>query len=169
MGRRNVRTPPYTHGFIDRHGKPRWYFRRAGFKQVPLPGLPWSPEFMAAHEAAMREETAPRINVGVDRTKPGTVNDAVVRYISSQAFAVLAPSTQSMRRAVLERFRSEHGDKRMVMLQSDHVQKLVGKLKPYAQRNMLKTLRGLKWCAGSKQEQQLANLDRRFAKSHIFP
>jgi hypothetical protein len=24
---------------------PRWYFRRPGFKQVPLSGLPWSGEF----------------------------------------------------------------------------------------------------------------------------
>ena len=42
------RPPPYCNGFLDRHGKARWYFRRAGFKKVPLPGLPWSPEFMAA-------------------------------------------------------------------------------------------------------------------------
>jgi integrase len=48
-----------------------------------------------------------------------------------------------MRRAVLERFRSEHGDKRIAMLTPAHVDKLIGKLKPYAQRNMLKTLRGL--------------------------
>jgi hypothetical protein len=37
----------------DCHGKPRWYLRRAGHKRVPLPGLPWSPEFMASDEAAM--------------------------------------------------------------------------------------------------------------------
>jgi hypothetical protein len=30
------RPPKFVHGFIDRHGKPRWYFRRAGFKQVRL-------------------------------------------------------------------------------------------------------------------------------------
>jgi hypothetical protein len=34
------RPPRYCHGFTDRHGKPRWYFRRAGFKKLPLPGLP---------------------------------------------------------------------------------------------------------------------------------
>jgi len=41
MGQRLMRRPPkYVHGFIDRHGKPRFYFRKAGFKKVPLPGLP---------------------------------------------------------------------------------------------------------------------------------
>jgi hypothetical protein len=39
---------PYVLGFVDRHGKPRYYFRRAGHKRVALPGLPWSPEFTAA-------------------------------------------------------------------------------------------------------------------------
>jgi hypothetical protein len=47
------RLPKYVHGFIDRHGKPRFYFRRSGFKKVPLPGLPWAPEFMTAYEQAL--------------------------------------------------------------------------------------------------------------------
>jgi len=37
--------PKFVQGFVDRHGKPRFYFRRPGFKSVPLPGLPWSPQF----------------------------------------------------------------------------------------------------------------------------
>ena len=32
------RAPKYVHGFIRRHGKPRFYFRRRGFNKVPLPG-----------------------------------------------------------------------------------------------------------------------------------
>ena len=41
--------PPFCQGFVDRHGRSRWYFRKRGFNRTPLPGLPWSPEFMAAH------------------------------------------------------------------------------------------------------------------------
>jgi integrase len=55
----------------------------------------------------------------------------------------LAPSTQAMRRAILQRFRDEHGDKRVRKLQPEHVARLLSKLRPYAQRNMRKTLRGL--------------------------
>ena len=50
MGPRVMRRlPKFVHGFIDRHGRPRLYFRRSGFKQRPLTGLPWSPEFIAQH------------------------------------------------------------------------------------------------------------------------
>jgi hypothetical protein len=48
-----MKMPRYVHGYIDRHGKPRFYFPRRGFKDVPLSGPPWSPEFMAKYEAAM--------------------------------------------------------------------------------------------------------------------
>jgi hypothetical protein len=51
MGPR-LKLPKYVRGFQDRHGKPRFYFRRKGYKSLPLPGLPWSPEFMKAYEAA---------------------------------------------------------------------------------------------------------------------
>jgi hypothetical protein len=79
-------------GFIDRHGKPRFYYRRAGFNPVPLPGLPWSPEFMAVYEAAAQ-------------ACPREIGARIVRYVKSQDFSALAVSTQGMRRAVLERFR----------------------------------------------------------------
>ena len=40
----------YIQQFVDRTGRPRFYFRRAGFTRVPLPGLPGSSEFMAIYE-----------------------------------------------------------------------------------------------------------------------
>lgn len=140
MGR-DLKFPPHVQQFLDRHGKARFYYRRPGFKLVPLPGLPWSPEFMAAHEAA--RNAAQPVQIGASRTEPGSVGDAVARYLGSAAFVQLAPSTQAMRRAILERFRAEHGDKRIHKLQDEHVARLIGKLRPFAQRNMLKTLRGL--------------------------
>src|SRR5262249_17394316 len=69
--------PGYSNGFIDRHGKARWYFRRAGFKKVPLPGLPWSPEFMAAYEQALAGQP---LQIGGARTSPGTVRALAVSY-----------------------------------------------------------------------------------------
>ncbi len=47
------RLPKYVHGFTDVREKPRFYWRRAGYPKIPLPGLPWSPEFMAAYQKAM--------------------------------------------------------------------------------------------------------------------
>ena len=40
----------YVNEYRDVHGKVRRYFRRRGFKKVPLPGLPGSEEFMAAYK-----------------------------------------------------------------------------------------------------------------------
>jgi hypothetical protein len=107
--------PPYVHAFRDQYGerKPRYYFRRPGFKRVPLPGLPWSPMFMAAHEQAMAGQWE-QVPIGSSRTVPGTVNAAIISYLGSQDFTTaLAPGTQISRRAILERFREQHGDKRM--------------------------------------------------------
>jgi hypothetical protein len=59
MGPRVMRRlPKFVHGFIDRHGKPRFYFRRPGFESVPLQGLPYGAEFMRAYEAALAASRA---------------------------------------------------------------------------------------------------------------
>jgi integrase len=114
--------PPYCHGFLDRYGKPRWYFRRAGFKQMPLPGLPWSPEFMAAHEQAMAGQPAP---IGAERTIPGTLRALAVSYFASPAFRTTRASTQYTYKNIIDRLCAEHGDKRVALLQREHVVKLL--------------------------------------------
>jgi len=116
------RPPQYCNGYLDRHGKARWYFRRAGFKKVPLPGLPWSPEFMAAYEQALAGQPAP---IGAERTIPGTLRALAVSYFASPAFRTTRPSTQSTYRRVIDRLCIEHGDKRVALLQREHVIKLL--------------------------------------------
>src|SRR6516165_685578 len=117
MGPR-LKLPPYVHGFIDRHGKPRFYFRRPGFKRSPLPGLPYSTEFMAAYE---RAKGGGRLEVGAARTRPGTVAATITGYFGSLDFANLAESTRITRRRILERFRAEHGDKGIASLERRHI------------------------------------------------
>jgi integrase len=145
MGPHLMRRPPkFVQGFIDRHGQPRFYFRRPGFKRVPLPGLPWSPEFMAAYEIAMGGESAPRVEVGSGRTKPGSINALVVVYYNSAEWKALAPETQNTRRRIIESFRIQHGDKRAAFLQRAHILKMLAAIdKPSARRHWLKAIRGL--------------------------
>jgi integrase len=116
------RLPKYVHGFIDRHGKPRWYFRRARFKRAPLPGLPWSPEFMAAYEQARAGQPAP---IGAKHIKLGTLRALAVSYFASPAFRTTRPSTQYTYRNIVDRLCAEHGDKRVALLQREHVIKLL--------------------------------------------
>jgi integrase len=138
-----LKHPKYTHAFLDAEtGKPRFYLRMPGRKRVPLPGLPWSPEFMAAREAAMKGEwIAPEI--GASRTKAGTVNAAIVSYYQSTAFTSLAIGTRQMRRAILERFRNEHGDKPIALMHRKAVATILNKMTPAVARNWRKSLRGL--------------------------
>ena len=144
MGPRLMRRPPkYVHAFIDRHGKPRYYLRRPGHKPVPLPGMPWSPSFMAIYEAVMKD--GPRVDIGANRIKAGTVAAAVTSYFGSWAFRNLAAETQRTRKNILERFREQHGDKRIALLQPDHVRTMVAVKRgtPQAANNFLKTVRAL--------------------------
>jgi integrase/recombinase XerD len=132
----------YVNEYRDVRGKVRRYFRRRGFKKVPLPGLPGSDEFMQAYQAALGR--AAQLEIGANRTVPGTIDALIVHYFKSDAFTkALAPETQRMRRNILDRFRSDHGDKRAAMLQSRHVVSLIKDRPVHAQRNWLKTLRGL--------------------------
>lgn len=161
MGQHLMSRPPkYVQGFIDRHGKPRFYFRRAGFKPVPLPGLPWSLEFSSAYEAAKAGRTAPPIEIGASRTVGGTVNAIAAQYLdcspsSTSPFKTFAAETQRTRRNILDNFRERHGSKRIFytdgrgnrigLLTREHMQKIINEkiATPFAQRNLLNTLRGM--------------------------
>jgi integrase len=136
------RPPKFVHDYIDRHGKPRFYFRKAGFKRVPLPGLPWSPEFMAAYETALG--TTQCIEIGASRTNPGTINALVVVYYKSDGWHALSDDTQKTRRRIIERFRVAHGDKRVATLRQDHILKMLAAItRTTAKRDWLKAIRGL--------------------------
>ena len=132
---------PYIHEYRDRHGAVRRYFRKRGHPPVPLGGKPGSSEFMLAYNAALAALSVREI--GKDRSVLGTVGAAIAAYYTHTSFLALAPTTQQMRRAILERFRAEHGDKRLALMERAHVAKILGAKKPFAARNWLKTLRGL--------------------------
>jgi integrase len=131
----------YVNAFIDRHGKARHYFRRPGFQQVPLRGLPGSAEFMEAYQVALAG--APRIEIGAERIKPGTVAAAVAGYFGSGAFTGLAESTRRSRRQILERFRVEHGGKGIATIQRVHIERIVVAKAAGVAMNFLAALRAL--------------------------
>lgn len=146
-----MRKPPkYIQQFIDQDGKARFYFRRAGYKSVALPGLPWSPTFMAVYEEAVKQSplgTPQKFSppIGVKKTKPGTINAVLIGFYASTEFRDWSPETQRTRRNILERFRDAHGDKAIATLQPRHVADLVAAKSetPAAARNFKKTLSAL--------------------------
>jgi len=125
------------------------YFRRPGLPRVKLPGLPGSDEFMEAYRAAL---AGMPIEIGASRSGAGSVSAAIAPYYNSTEFKdALAPSTQAMRRAILERFCEQHGDKPIGLLPTKFIVLTLGTMKPHAQRNWLKAIRGLMQFALSRE------------------
>lgn len=138
----------YVNAFTNRERKNcrvRFYFRRRGQKKaIPLPGLPGSEEFMAAYAAALASQ-ADTSHIGADRTLPGTINALVVDYYRSAEWQnQLGEDTRKTRRRIIEKFRAKHGNKRVALLQREHVLKMLGEIgKLSAKRHWLKAIRGL--------------------------
>jgi hypothetical protein len=102
----------YVDRFTDRHGKPRYYFRRAGYKRTPLPGLPGFAEFMEAYQAAIDGVSPRNVEIGAGRSTPGTVNAAIAAfYTRCNSHLDNKPITQQTDRNILEAFRAKHGNK----------------------------------------------------------
>lgn len=144
--KRNRKNPLHVHEYENRHGKTVFYYRVPGRPKIRMKveegTLPWSPSFMAAYEAA-KAGIVQASEMGATRTKPGTVNAALVSYYQSSAFKDgLAKSSQSMRRAILERFREEHGDKRVALMTKVALQNIINKKTPAAALNFRKATRG---------------------------
>jgi hypothetical protein len=77
---------------------------------------------MAAYEQALAGQPTP---IGAERTIPGTLRALAVSYFASPAFLTKRPSTRYTYRNVIDRLCAEHGDKRIALLQRDHVVKLL--------------------------------------------
>src|SRR5476649_1320292 len=83
----------------DRHGNVRIYFRAKGRSKVRLRGTPWTPEFMAAYDAA-KGTTTPSKKSGITT---GTWRWLCIRYFAEcTEYKRLDERTQRVRRSILE-------------------------------------------------------------------
>jgi integrase len=138
----------YVNGFANadrQNGQVRYYFRRRGCRAIRLPGLPGSEEFMNAYAAALATIPGSAIEVGANRTLPGTINSLVVNYYKSDEWLNgLEDDTRKTRRRIIERFRTRHGSKRVALLRREHILRILAAIeKPSAKRHWLKAIRGL--------------------------
>jgi integrase len=127
----------------DRDGKVRVRFRRRGVS-VYLTGIPWSEDFMRQYTAALEREQGERTQIGVaKRSPPGSFSALCVSYYAAPEFRDLKESTKRVRRNILERFRAEHGHRRVKDLHRAHINTLLGTMddRPEAANNLLKVLR----------------------------
>src|SRR5262245_16209591 len=158
----------YLNPFRDRHGRMRCYFRRPGFKSVPMPGVVGSAEFMAAYDAALARTAAP-VPVGAARIKSGTIASLIATYYASAEFESLALATQQTRRTELDKFAREDGDKQVATLEAWHIGKILAKIgKPHARRNWVRAMRPVMKLAvaiGMRKTDPLAGIVCKLPKS----
>lgn len=129
--------------FVDRQGKVRYYFRRRLGPRTVLPGMPGSPEFMAAYQAALESES---IKIGIrGRGGDGTFDHLLRDYFASLDYKRLAPQTQVPYRKVIERFVIDEkvGHRLVREMTRQHVLAIIAKRSatPGAANDLLKKIR----------------------------
>ena len=98
---------------------------------------------MTADAAALATIPA-ALSIGANRTLPGTINALIVDYYRSAEWLNLSDDTRKTRRRIIERFSTQHGDKRVALLRREHVELMLAVIeKPSAKRHWLKAVRGL--------------------------
>lgn len=112
---------PGATAFTDRHGVRRWRYRRKG-KNVALGTDYGSDAFTERYEAAVRGDQAK-----TDRLTPGTINALCASYYSSPGYLKLSPLTRKNYRAVLEKIRIEHAEKRVSHIERRHIVVIMSK------------------------------------------
>ena len=102
---------------------------------------------MSAYGEALRQYGATPATIGASRTKSGTLSAAIVAYYASASFNDpingFAPATRKMRRAILENWRAQDGDKSIAALRPHHIVSMLASKTPNAQKNWMKAIRGL--------------------------
>src|SRR5215472_15846177 len=98
----------YVDPVFKKNGKVYFYFRRRG-RRIPLPGAYNSPEFLQDYWA-LRSGKAGEVEIGGQRTQPGSVNAAIVALYKHRRFTKNKPISQQTDRNILEAFRHHHGD-----------------------------------------------------------
>lgn len=91
----------YTRMDRDRHGNVRWYTISPTGKKIRMHAEPGSDAWVREWERARSAARMP---------SEGTLSSLIVQYLRSPEYAGLKPSTQSMRRRILDKVRDTGGD-----------------------------------------------------------
>jgi integrase len=144
-----TRTAPIKLPFVNsnyRYGRWHYEFRRGAIR-LTIRGRPGSAkwyrhysELLAESEEAAKPVSGP--------AKPGTVDAIIIRYVKSDAFKALAPSTQAQRRRILDHFADfktpsgrAYGHARLRTMRKENVEAVLAGKPVTSKRDCLKALR----------------------------
>ena len=113
-----------------KHGKGHYFKHLPGTEEFAVEYQRW----LAGHDS-QRE--------GIRGTKPGSVSALIAKFYRSAEWANLSAATQATYRGILERFRNDHGDKPVNLLERHHVKDLMARKAntPSAANNMVRMIR----------------------------
>jgi integrase len=131
--------PQWVSEYRDRHGKPRYRFRRKGFAQYLFKHPPGTEGFRQEYQACKQGIAAEPVIPGIERTKPGSFNDLISRYYRSPDFLDPGERTREVYRGVIERWRVKYGNGMVRDLRAHHVEKMMTEMLPHrTAANMLR-------------------------------
>lgn len=138
--------PEWVSEYRDRHGKPRYRFRRKGFAAYAFKSAPGTEAFRQEYAACLDGTAAPSIQAGADRAAPGSFDDLIGRYYRSPDFLDPGERTRVVYRGVIERWRGKkpssgkrYGEGMVRDLQPRHVEKMMADMLPHrTAANMLR-------------------------------
>ncbi len=131
--------PQWVSEYKDRHGKPRYRFRRKGFAQYLFKHAPGTDGFRQEYEACKQGIAAEAIEPGASRVNPGSFDDLIARYYRSPDFLDPGDRTRVVYRGVIERWRPKYGKAMVRDLQAKHVEAMMAEMLPHrTAANMLR-------------------------------
>lgn len=131
--------PRWVSEYKDRHGKPRYRFRRKGFEAYAFKCAPGTEGFRQEYRACIDGIAAERIEPGAARIVPGTFDDLISRYYRSPDFLDPGARTQEVYRGVIERWRKKYGSAKVRDLEARHVADMMAEMLPHrTAANMLR-------------------------------
>jgi integrase len=112
----------YVHGFVDRTGRVRYYFRHRG-QRWPLPGLPGSAEFATRYDELLHHCLA-SARAGNVVCGPGTIGFVIEKYLAGGDYASKAPGTRRHYRASLDKLKEICGRALIADLKERHIRQI---------------------------------------------
>ncbi|WEK42929.1 MAG: tyrosine-type recombinase/integrase [Candidatus Sphingomonas colombiensis] len=117
--------PRHVSRFRDRHGKLRYRYRRAGHPGGYFKAELGTDEFRSEYRDF---EAQPVVDTGLERRAvPGSVDDLVTRYVAVPDRLGPSTTTQNKVRAIVDKFRDEHGHRFVADFRFDHIDAIIAK------------------------------------------
>lgn len=134
--------------YRDRHGKPRYRFRKKGLPTHHFTAEPGTEAFRAEYQACLAAQPVAK----VDRHAPGTLDWLACRFYETVAWREMAETSKRTYRGIIERFRDaknkkgeRYGSLPVALVKTRHLDRILEKMedRPAAANNLRKVLRRL--------------------------